>query len=125
MTNDSVNFAFGVGDNSVDHGAIMGNDFLISLEDRVVAIYSTYPRKMGKAMGVKRAMQQCKTEKKLKELETAVRNYRAYHDRKKTEPQYIKYFGSFMAPHFWKDWIDPNHGSDDHSVLDLSGVGFE
>ncbi len=83
----------------------------------IESVYRTdYPRKLGKADGIKTALRQIKTEEDLIDLRLAIKNYRDYLIKEKKEAQYILYFSTFMNK--WKDWLDPNHGESE----DFSGT---
>lgn len=73
--------------------------------------YALYPRKLGKARGMKACAAQIKTEDGLSELKAAVLRYKTHCETEGLEPKFIKHFSSFMSE--WRDWLDPLHGSSD------------
>lgn len=72
-------------------------------------IYSDYPRKQGKAKGIKKARAEIKTQDDLAMLAQAIQRYRDHCRNNKIEAQYIKHFSTFMGE--WRDWLDPNIGT--------------
>lgn len=83
-------------------------------------IYKLYPRKLGKAKGLKLCAK-IKSLAEFQELEKAVLRFIQYHQRKNTEIVYIPHFSTFMSS--WRDWLDPSTGEeysmsyDDQAVL--------
>lgn len=71
-------------------------------------VYRRYPKKVGKAEGMKRALRLIRTPDDLVALERALDRFLAYHARVQTEPQYLPYFSSFMSS--WTDWLDEDAG---------------
>lgn len=67
-------------------------------------IYAHYPRKLGKKIGLKRCASQIKTPDQYAKLLLAVSNYSDQMRIDDVEPQFIKYFSSFMNS--WEDWTD-------------------
>jgi hypothetical protein len=60
-------------------------------------IYSEYPRKVGKAVGIDRLKKMIKTETDYQALNDAVQNYALECDLNGTEEKYIKHFSSFIG----------------------------
>ena len=86
------------------------------------AVYSLYPRKAGKKLGLKRCKSQIKTQNKYNKLLTAVKNYSLICQKNCTDKQYIKQFSTFM--NCWEDYIeiedDPSLTADDR-LLEMLG----
>jgi len=75
-----------------------GENFLAAIED----IYTRcYPRKKGRATGLKKLCQDIKTEQDLQALQLAVNNYAE--EVKDDEEKFIKHFSSFAT--CWKDYV--------------------
>lgn len=74
-------------------------------------LYEEYPRKEGKAEGIKVCEAKIKTKHDYDKLLSAVRRYRDQCKQEGTEKQYIKHFSSFMNKGRWKDWLLPETGS--------------
>lgn len=79
------------------------------------ALYSLYPRKLGKTNGLKRASKQIKTPEQYERLRAAITSYADQVRRDGTEPKYVKHFSSFMG--CWEDYV-PN-GSSEGTLDDL------
>lgn len=73
------------------------------------SIYEKYPRKEGKARGLKICETQIKTDKEFSELGSAVAKYCEHIKTNGVEARYIKHFSSFMA--CWRDFLDENFGT--------------
>lgn len=71
-------------------------------------LYQLYPRKIGKTVGMKKAVRDVKSEQDYADLEAAIRRFTAHLRASGTEPQYIPYFQTFMTS--WRDWLDPETG---------------
>jgi len=91
--------------------------------DRILEIYSRYPKKLGKSAGMRTAITQCKTPEKLELLDQAVTNYIAHIAKEGTERQYIMYFSTFMSQ--WRDWLDSDVGTVHSTTIDLNGIDFD
>lgn len=72
-------------------------------------IYQLYPRHEGKSEGLKRCKKEIKTPEDFDLLKTAVTRYRTHVAKKKTEPEFIKLFSTFMTS--WRDCLDQDFGS--------------
>lgn len=72
-------------------------------------IYSLYPRKEGKANGIRKCRAQIKSQADYDALEASVKAYSA--KKAGTEARYLKLFSSFMENESWRDWLDPDTGS--------------
>lgn len=66
-------------------------------------IYAAYPRKLGKAAGLKKIKGADPAE-----IWKALHNFLAHHRRAGTESQFIPHFKTWTNS--WAEWIDPNHG---------------
>lgn len=75
------------------------------------AVYQKYPRKMGKAPGMKRLKTQIATQEDLAELNRAMDAFVAFHRQKGTEAQFIPHFSTWTTS--WRDWLDPETGTAD------------
>lgn len=69
-------------------------------------IYQAYPRKDGKAAGMRKAKTQIRSQDRLCQLERAVENYTRKVELEATSPQYVKHFSTFM--NCWEDYLDPS-----------------
>lgn len=72
-------------------------------------LYSLFPRKEGKKIGVARCKTIITSDEKYKQVETSIKNYTKYCIDEKTEKQFIKIFSSFMSS--WEDWLDSETGT--------------
>lgn len=66
------------------------------------ALYSKYPRKVGKTQGIKRCETQIKTQEDYDLLSRSIDNYAR--QVKDSEPKFIKHFSSFMG--VWRDYAE-------------------
>jgi len=73
------------------------------------AVYKLYPRKLGRAEGLRRIQATIKTKEELDQFETAVKRYAVHCKEKQTEEKFIKHFSSFVTS--WRDWLDPETGT--------------
>lgn len=82
-------------------------------------IYAMYPRKEGKADGIAVLQKTITSLKEYEDLEIATKNYARRCEIKKTDPDYIKLFSSFIGPaklpkwKEWIDWVDDKKASDE------------
>ncbi len=72
------------------------------------SIYQEYPRKLGKAKGLKIAEREIKTEADFDRLMIAVKRYAGHVRRENLEADYVKHFSTFMSS--WEDWLDDDVG---------------
>ena len=72
------------------------------------AVYREYPRKQGKARGLKKLAKEIKSADDLAGVWRALQAFKAHHERKRTEGDYLPYFDTWVSS--WKDWLDPEHG---------------
>lgn len=106
-----------VGSEWVADGPPMGSGRALSKEGKKVrrkeiytpefeAIWLEYPRRVGKEDAFKSFSK--KVEPQDFELAMkSVKNYKAYHQKKKTEEQYIAHMSTYFNKGTWKDYIDP------------------
>jgi len=73
------------------------------------SLYRKYPRKEGKAKGMKICQTQIKTAKDFHDLASAIEKYCGHVALSATESRFIKHFSTFMAS--WRDWLDPETGT--------------
>lgn len=73
------------------------------------SVYRDYPRKVGKAKGLKICKAQIRTEEDFEALKLAVEHYLDYCTKNATEVRFIKHFSTFMGE--WRDWLDADAGS--------------
>lgn len=73
------------------------------------SLYKKYPRKEGRAAGLKICKAQIKAEEEFSLLSKAIDRYAEHCKKNATEPRYIKHFSSFMS--HWRDWLDPDTGT--------------
>lgn len=66
-------------------------------------IYQRFPRKLGKAAGIKRLKAQLKSPEDVEAVLTAVDRFVAYHRKLGTEAEYIPYFSTWTSS--WRDWL--------------------
>lgn len=69
------------------------------------AIYKRYPRKLGKARGIKRCRSVIRSEKTLADLKKAVDNFATHHENAQTEERFIPHFSTWMNE-TWRDWVE-------------------
>jgi hypothetical protein len=69
-------------------------------------IYNAYPKKVGKAVGIKKLTEQVKTEDDFLKALSGAENYAEYHKRSETDPQYIKLFSTWCNQECWEDVLD-------------------
>lgn len=67
------------------------------------SVYALYPRKLGKASGIKWCATHIKSEAAFNRFRLAVKNYADYVLAHRIDEQYIKHFDSFCRKH--QDWI--------------------
>lgn len=79
------------------------------------AVYASYPRKVGKSLGIKKCKSQIKTKMDYEALFLAIKRFKEYHRTRGTLPEYIPHFSTFMTS--WSDWLEEGHGG-----IDLSGM---
>lgn len=80
-------------------------------------VYKTYPRKLGKSPGLKKAKKEIKKTSDLENLKTAIQNYRSHLERENIEPKFTMHFSTFMSQ--WRDWICPEHETQALSISDV------
>lgn len=68
------------------------------------SVYLNYPRKVGKAQGIKKCRSKIKTPEQYKKLCKAVDNYSQMCQSSQTEKKYIKHFSTFM--NCWEDFLE-------------------
>lgn len=71
------------------------------------ALYQKFPKKMGKAEGLKKLKKEVKSQDDFDAVLRAIDKFKAHH--KQTDPQFIPYFSTFVST--WRDWLDPRTGS--------------
>lgn len=71
--------------------------------------YKIYPRKLGKAEGIRKLKASIKNAEELLNFRHAVERYAAHCKEKQTDEKFIKHFSSFVST--WRDWLDPETGS--------------
>ena len=71
-------------------------------------IYRMYPRKMGKASGLKWLREHVKSEKTFQELLGACNNYVHHLEQERVEEKFIKWFSTWVKT--WRDWLPDNAG---------------
>lgn len=79
------------------------------------AVYASYPRKVGKSLGIKKCKSQIKTKIDYEALLLSITRFKEYHRTRGTLPEYIPHFSTFMTS--WGDWLEEGHGG-----IDLSGM---
>lgn len=67
-------------------------------------VYFQYPRKLGKAEGLKRLTKEIKTEEDFEKLKSAVQSFAKHHKKIKTEEKFIPYFSTWTSS--WRDWLE-------------------
>lgn len=72
-------------------------------------LYKSYPRKEGKAVGLKKCKVEIKTPADFELLKKAIQSYLNFCTTNKTETRYIKHFSTFMTS--WRDWLDEETGT--------------
>lgn len=90
-------------------------------QKRLEEIYSKYPRKLGKAGGMRILRSQKLNEEKLRNLDMAITNYITHILRENIEITFVKHFSTWVRE--WKDWIDPEHGKSNPMIKEeLKGI---
>ena len=84
------------------------------------SLYQKFPRKMGKAEGLKKLRKEIQSQDDFDAVAQAIDRFKAHHSQ--TDPKFIPYFSTFTTT--WKDWLDPNTGSGpEKPVRDYSFLG--
>jgi hypothetical protein len=83
-------------------------------------LWRMYPRKVGKKLGMTRALAQLKTPDLVADAHQAITNYNRYVEVNKTEPRYIKQFSTFM--NCWQDWVNPDSSLFQSNKIKVSGL---
>ncbi len=78
-------------------------------KQKIEFIYSRYPRKEGKSVGIKRLKTQIKNEKDLEDFGRAVDNYVDFCKRERRPKEFIKQFSTFITE--WRDWLSDETGT--------------
>lgn len=68
------------------------------------SLYAEFPRKEGKAAGMKKCISRIKSKKAFDRLQLAIKNYNLYIYEKDIAPQYVKKFGNWMED--WEEWAE-------------------
>lgn len=72
-------------------------------------LYKQYPKKMGKKAGLTKLKTKVTTDEQYEDFLKALKNYVTYLEREQIEPEFIKYFGTFVNN--YEDWLDDDAGS--------------
>lgn len=92
-----------------------------AIEEQIGEVYQSYPRKIGKTLGIKKLLKEIKSETDLVDLKKAIENYKQLCISNQTEPQFIKHFSTFAA--CWRDYLEVEVSSSvkkiDSIVMDL------
>jgi len=67
------------------------------------SIWKAYPRKLGKASGMKWLKANVRTLKRFQRLESAVRNYQEYCQKNDTDEKFIQHFSTWVKR--FEDWV--------------------
>lgn len=70
-------------------------------------LWQSYPRKVNKAVGIRRAQQVIKTHEDFQALAQAISNYSDRCAREETEQRYIKHFATFIEDRDEKPYVQP------------------
>jgi len=73
------------------------------------SLYQKYPRKLGKSAGLRKAKSEIRSHEDFDLLSKALDRFCTHHKERKTEPEYLPYFSTFITS--WRDWLDPATGS--------------
>jgi hypothetical protein len=96
----------GIGKSISNKGGAGGKlTFVKDLEE----IYREYPRKEGKAPGLKKLISDIKTVEDLESFRLAVQKYRKWCEERKKEPEFIKMFSTFANN--WREVLDADWGT--------------
>lgn len=68
--------------------------------------YESYPRKLGKKLGMARLRKRIKTQEDLESFERACRKYARQCKLERTDVKYIKHFSSFVGSEESEPWLD-------------------
>lgn len=88
-------------------------------EADLLALYTLYPRKRGKTLGLAKARRQIMSLEALADFKQAIENYVRIIEAEGTEPQYVMYFSTFM--NCWQDYLEEDVVAQ-AKVLNLSDV---
>lgn len=72
------------------------------------AAYKLYPKKMGKARGMKKLVRDIQTKEQYDSFVSAILKFTNYHRKKGTEEAYFPHFCTFVNN--WEDWLDEDAG---------------
>lgn len=93
----------------------------IGYSDSFLKSYFLYPRKEGKKRGWLSFQKQLKQNPDLEEkLIKSVNNYNLWIQEKKTKPEFIKHFSTFMNE--WEDWFDFYDENNKPNIPKLAGL---
>lgn len=81
--------------------------------------YLKYPRKEGKAKGIKNITKQINSDNDIIDFEKAVDNYAALCKKENTELKYIKHFSTFTNPLTWKEYVTIDAAQEKREVWDF------
>jgi hypothetical protein len=84
------------------------------LEQVITPIYKSYPRKIGKNLGLDRLYQKHFKFDDIEKFGIAVMNYANYCKKNKTDQQYILQFSTFVGR--WRDWFEVEQEPKSNSV---------
>lgn len=79
------------------------------ISEGIEPAYTSYPRKLGKQLGIDRLVRQNMTPEKLEDFKKAVKNYSLYCKKQNIEEKFILHFSTFVGR--WSDWIEPQTGT--------------
>lgn len=85
------------------------------LAEAIEPIYSKYPRKLGKQLGLDRLFQKHFRPEDLESFSKAVENYAHYCQQQKTEEKFILHFSTFVGR--WRDWIETSQKKSNTKVI--------
>lgn len=86
--------------------------------DAFADFYSGYPRKIGRAQGLKAYLRERKSGATAEDLLLARDKFRKHHETTGTDPKFIPYPSTMLSD--WKQWLDPETGSSDLSSPNMS-----
>jgi hypothetical protein len=91
-------------------------------------MYSYYPRKEGKDLGMKKLQTQVKTQAMYDKVTQAIINYNNLVTAKQTEKKFIKQFSSWVNQKCWEDEIEVVKTQDEiekDMIQKLGGLTYE
>ena len=84
------------------------------------SVYKIYPRKLGKASGIRKLKSKVKTDEKYEQLKLAVEKYAAHCKRERIEEKFIMHFNTWCSR--WEDWVPSATEKPKELTPDFAGI---